>query len=68
MSSFSDLSYERNVAKIVALAKQILGKNSSFWPVNYYIYMLKFFMFLNTFDYFVVFYCYKMHNIFKEYS
>ena len=63
MSCYIDFRYDKKVvAKIVALPQQIFDKKSRFWSVNYHIFAYAtlyqdFFMFLNTFDYFVVFYC-----------
>ena len=50
------------MAKIVALPQQIFDKNQHFLSVNSHIFTYvtlyaDIFMFLNTFDYFVVFYC-----------
>ena len=63
MSSYIDLSYDKKVvAKIVALPQQIFDKNPNFLSVNSHIFTYvtlyaDIFMFLNTFEYFVVFYC-----------
>ena len=50
------------MAKIVALPQQIFDKNPNFLSVNSHIFSYvtlyaDIFMFLNTFDYFVLFYC-----------
>ena len=50
------------MAKIVALPQQIIYNNPRFLSVNYHIFTnvtlhADFFMFLDTFDYFVVLYC-----------
>ena len=63
MSRYIDFCYDKKVvAKIVALPQQIFDKKSRFWSVNYHIFAYAtlyqdFFMFRNTLDYFVVFYC-----------
>ena len=59
MSSYIDFHYDK---KVVALPQQIFDKNARFWSVNSHIFAYvtlyqDLFMFLNTFDYFVVFYC-----------
>ena len=63
MSRYIDLSYEKKVvAKIVALPQQIFDKNPNFLSVNSHIFTYvtlyaDIFMFLNSFDHFVLLYC-----------